>query len=129
MLVNTTGNWWGTADKDGHNWNNGVFLLNEYVGAWGLNNYYDLYSEKGWWAMIGWLCFVTFLFPVELIAILIDWASGNLTTAGKDFDNMSEEEIAAAEAKAAGDSNMNMKDVKINLVSNDFKTEYVAENH
>ena len=45
FFVNMIGTIWGLEDEEGHNWKNGWFLFVEYMGSWGLTEYYDLFSQ------------------------------------------------------------------------------------
>lgn len=101
-VVNIIGSWWGLTDEEGHNWNNGIFLLNEYMGEWGLNHYYDLYSEEGWWAMFGDFVWMSSIIgPIlEPWWILILVAMGDLSFGEVNTDGMTDEEITELETKA-----------------------------
>jgi len=47
--INMIGTIWGTADENGNNFKNGWFLFVEYIGAWGLYDYFNLFNHEGWW--------------------------------------------------------------------------------
>ena len=120
MCVNIIGSLWGLEDEDGHNWTNGIFLLNEYYGEWGLNYYYDLYSEEGWWAMMGdfvWMS--SFIGPLlEPWWILILVAMGDLTFGETGDEDLTEEEIAEKEKKAGANPDADDK-AALGLISTD----------
>lgn len=93
---------WGLEDEEGHNWKNGWFLFVEYIGVWGLYDYYDLFSQTGWWYMFGdWVWMSSIIGPIlEPWWILILVAIGDLSFGEYDSKNMTEEEIIEAEKKA-----------------------------
>lgn len=88
-----------TEDENGNNFESGMFLFAEYLGAWGLNDYYNLYSQEGWWTMFGDWVVITLFWWAEPWIILILVAMEELSFGS---GNEGAEEIAAAEAAAEG---------------------------
>jgi len=72
------------------------------MGSWGIYDYYNIYSQEGWWTMFwDWIWISSGVGTIlELPLMLILVATGDLTFGDSSVSNMTEFELLEAEAKA-----------------------------
>ena len=87
LFINLAGDWTGTTDENGNNFNNFLILFWEQEGVWGLAKYYNLFNMEGWTKMNWELILRVFLIyiGVEPWIVLIKWLTGELQV--NDFDD------------------------------------------
>ena len=80
LFISLAGDWTGTMDEKGNNFNNFLILFWEQEGVWGLAKYYNLFNMEGWWLM-QWELVIRVLLMFTLIEpwiILISVWTGDL---------------------------------------------------